>query len=119
MPQTIALCLLDNTTPVRMSILSCKRFLPTVSSDCCAESPMVPGMHYHAQVTACWRALSEHEHFCQLTTPEKLQMINQRPLQPVAVHLVSLESLGDVLNVLNALNVLNVWIAAWSLRDIS
>lgn len=46
-------------------------------------------------------------------------MINQRPLQPVAVHLVSLESLGDVLNVLNALNVLNVWVAAWSLRDIS
>lgn len=41
------------------------------------------------KVSACWRALSEHEHFCKLTTPEKLQMINHRPLQPVAVHLVS------------------------------
>lgn len=40
------------------------------------------------QISRCWRALSEHEHFCRLTTPEKLQMINHRPLQPVAVHLV-------------------------------
>ena len=40
------------------------------------------------QVSACWRALSEHEHFCKLTTPEKLQMINHRPLEPVAIHLV-------------------------------
>ncbi|CAM9736072.1 unnamed protein product, partial [Ectocarpus sp. 12 AP-2014] len=39
-------------------------------------------------VSACWRALSEHELFCRLTTPEKLQMINHRPSQPVAVHLM-------------------------------
>eukprot|EP00752_Nemacystus_decipiens_P010306 g9182.t1 len=39
-------------------------------------------------VSACWRALSEHQHFRRLTTPEKLQMINHRPLQPVAVHLM-------------------------------
>lgn len=41
------------------------------------------------KVSACWRALSEHQYFCRLTTPEKLQMINHRPRQPVAVHLVS------------------------------
>lgn len=45
------------------------------------------------KVSACWRALSEHQHFCRLTTPEKLQMINHRPLQPVAVHLVSGQTL--------------------------
>ena len=68
-----------------------------VSLDSCRQSrlaavlnTLVPGTVCSMQVTACWRALSEHQHFRQLTTPEKLQMINHRPSQPVAVHLVSL-----------------------------
>ncbi|CAM9396888.1 unnamed protein product [Ectocarpus fasciculatus] len=47
-----------------------------------------PAHQTREAVSACWRALSEHEHFCRLTTPEKLQMINHRPSQPVAVHLM-------------------------------
>lgn len=44
-------------------------------------------------------------------------MINQRPLQPVAVHLVSLEYIDTDVLKLNALTVLNISMAAWSLRD--
>ncbi|CAM9673006.1 unnamed protein product [Pylaiella littoralis] len=49
----------------------------------------MPAAHQTREaVSACWRALSEHQYFCRLTTPEKLQMINHRPRQPVAVHLM-------------------------------
>ncbi|CAM9367903.1 unnamed protein product, partial [Scytosiphon promiscuus] len=49
----------------------------------------MPAAHQTREaVSACWRALSEHEQFSRLTTPEKLQMINHRPSQPVAVHLM-------------------------------
>lgn len=46
------------------------------------------GEQTRESLSACWRALSEHPHFCRLTAPEKLQMVNHRPLQPVGVHLM-------------------------------